>query len=234
MFARVFVCLSLIALISGCGSDTSWYFCSGSEQFCSVDLPDKDDDKPVTIGAVEVARSTPEVIETGLLSDGLEETLSKSPELVAGWLIAGSIGVLADDSDNAATSRFLDNNRYWLTLNEDRVTTDDQTLAVALELLTLVARSRDPAVAGAAGRTAKLVKLAGAPSPEAALDSQADTAADAAVQASELIAAYTPDRCCSVDELMAAAVLLCDSAQLPAADEVTKACALARQWLSSD
>ena len=37
---RLVFCLSLAALLSGCGSDTSWYFCSGSEEFCRVDLPD--------------------------------------------------------------------------------------------------------------------------------------------------------------------------------------------------
>lgn len=234
---RLVFCLSLAALLSGCGSDTSWYFCSGSEEFCRVDLPDDDDDddKPVTSGAVQVARSTPQPIETGLLVDGLGEVLNKSPELVAGWLIAGSLGLLADDSDNAAASRFLDDNRYWLALSEDRTIMAERALMAGLELLKFVAESRDPALAGAAaGRAAKLVALSGTVPVDPVSDADSSLPSASSAQAALVLAGYSAENCCSVAELMAAAVLLCESAQLPTATEVANACVAAGRWLQAD
>ena len=232
MFVRLIFSLSLAVLMSSCGSDTSWYVCSGSAEFCRIDPPDEEDDKPVTIGAVEISRSTPQPIEAGLPADGLEELLDQAPELVAGWLIAGSLGLLVDDSDNAAASRFLDNNRYWLALNEEREVTDDRLLAAGLRLLKLVAESRDPDVAdAAAGIAAKMVTLSGAESSEPPPTDQTE---QVIAQASDLVSGYSPDSCCSVDELMATAVLLCESAQLPAADAVADACAVANRWLREE
>jgi hypothetical protein len=229
---RIVLLFSLAGILTGCGSDTAWYVCSGSAEFCGINPPDKDDDKPLTISAVEVSRSTPQAIENDLPADGLAEVLGKSPELVAGWLLAGSLGVLSDDSDNAAVSRFLDNNRYWLAVNEDRTLAADKALIAGLELLGYVAASRDPELAGeAVGKAEKLVTLI-----------QVDTVARNTVTpqndvnglASQVLGGYSADDCCSTAQLMAAAVILCDSAELPAVAEVENACAAARRWLLDD
>ena len=97
MLVRTWVLTFVVAVLAGCGSDTSWYVCSGSAEFCGTDRAISGD-RPVAVAAIVVAQSTPQDIDNGLSEDALENTLSKNPELVAGWLIAGSLAVLAEGS----------------------------------------------------------------------------------------------------------------------------------------
>lgn len=241
MLTRMLFSLVLVATLAGCGGDTSWYVCSGSAEFCGTDRT-VDDDKPVGVAAIVVAQTTPGAIDSGLQDDGLETTLSQAPELVAGWLIAGSLAVLADDSDNAMVSGFLDDNRYWLTVNQDSLITGDDALSAGLALLAAVADQRDPLVAGAADqRIEKMLSLS--PADSSSADGAAMPAsADLLDQAQTLLSGFTQADCCSAGELMAAAVLLCESEALTAKAlennfpnaEVDAACQAARDWLQKN
>ena len=226
--------LILSLLLAGCGGDTSWYFCSGSDEFCSVDRrvddgqqdDEEDEEQAVTASALALSRKIPGVVQDGLAVDALQSTLATSPDLVAGWIMAGSLGVLADDSDDAAVSAFLDANRYWLTVN-DSARVDSPEMLAGLRLFVNVAGTRDPEMSAAANR---LISDSAVPVILASEDVDA--------QARTLVAGVVDSECCQAPELMAAAVLLCDrliesGSTQSAAPSVSAGCASAERWLSA-
>lgn len=214
LFQRLTLGVLFALLLSGCGGDTSWYVCSGSGDFCSADR-DRDDekDKPLTISALDVARKTPQLIQEGLVMDGLRETAQQQPDLISGWLMVSSLGLLVDDSDNASASRFLDDTRYWLTSN-DEIDAKQPLLSSGLRLLVSVSAQRDPAVASAASAALSSAKTV----PESL--EVADTSSTLRFAATVMRDLDT-ERCCDTAQLMAATVLLCDD--LPSVSEVTSA-----------
>jgi hypothetical protein len=223
--------------LSGCGDNTSWYFCSGS--LCGADIDqDEDEDveeeQPVTVTALNVARTTPEKVRSGLDLDGLHTLVEENPDLLAGWMLAGSLGLLVDDSDSEATTRFLDGNRYWLS-NPPSLPAENKLLQVSLQMLTEVAAQRDGAVAAAAAASVAPVQTAAE-----------NTAESVEAQVSELAAQLVHNsqsqsqesggetRCCSAQLLTAVSVVLCDQLAGAAQTELTTgACQSARQWFSS-
>ena len=223
LFKRLTLSFLLALLLSACGGDTSLYFCSGTGDFCSADRDrDDEEDKPLTISALEVARKTPRLIQEGLVMDGLRETAQQQPELISGWLMVSSLGLLVDDSDNASASRFLDDTRYWLTGNNE-IDVDQPLLDSGLRLLALVSAQRDPAVASAASTALRAVKTV----PES---SEATDPSSTLPLAATVMRDLDADRCCNTAQLMAATVLLCED--LPSSNEVTAAaCRAAGNWL---
>lgn len=235
MFRKSTLALIVFLLLAGCGGNTSWYFCSGSDEFCSADRriddgheddEDKDEEQAVTASALSLSRKIPQVVQDGLAVDALQTALVESPEVVAGWLIAGSIGALADDTDDATLSAFLDANRYWLTVN-DNARVDNPEMLTGLRLLTSVATTRDPQVAAAANRL-----ISGSDAPMVLISEDVDAVAR------PLVAGAVDSQCCQTSELMAAAVLLCgqliESGSTQATTpSVSAACASAERWLSA-
>ena len=184
------------------------------------------EEQAVTASALSLSRKTPQVLQDGLALDALQTALVQSPDLVAGWMMAGSLGALVDDSDDAAVSAFLDANRYWLTVNGN-VRVANPQLLTGLRLLANVADTRDPQVAASAHR------LIGESDAPLLLISE-----DVDAVARSLVRGAAESECCHAPELMAAAVLLCDrliesGSTQAAAPSVSAGCASAERWLSA-
>ena len=226
LFQRLIFSVLVALLLAGCGGDTSWYVCSGTGDFCSADRDlDEEEDQPLTVSALDVARKTPQLIQEGLMMDGLRETVQQKPELISGWLMVSSLGLLVDDSDNASASRFLDDTRYWLMSN-DEIGADQPLLGSGLRLLASVSAERDPAVAAAAASAT--LQAAAVPENREVVDS-----VSAQQLAATLMREVDADRCCDTTQLMAASVLLCED--LPSLNKATAAaCLAAGNWLLND
>lgn len=237
MIRNLLTAAAAATLLAACGGNTSVYFCSGSDEFCKRTWQPDDDSTAsgaaasadeaaqASANALEIARKTPVLIEQGLAMDSLEQALNTSPDAVGGWLLAASLGLLVDDSDNAAASRFFDQNRYWLA-GADPLGGDSEVLEAGVLLLADVAETRDPAVAEDASGLAKEVTLAWeTPSP------------DIGVTARNTMASGLTDTCCSAAVLASAAVVLCDDLGSPDATAndpslTPQVCAVARGWLT--
>jgi|GEM_PF-4631554 len=231
--------LVILSVLSGCGSNTSWYFCSGGPEFCSVDRdpaqPDPDEpqeEQPISAAALQIARSMPVEITAGLDLDGLETTAQTAPDLLAGWLLAGSLGLLLDDSDSAAAARFLDANRYWLS-DPPELPEDNKLMDVGLELLGKVALTRDVVVAEQAAALGSKRAAAVDGDVTAAVSAEAESLLAGELARSMERAGSIEEDCCDAALLNAAAVTLCDELAATAAGEPeTAACPVVRQWLS--
>lgn len=231
------IALTSAALLAGCGGNTSWYFCSGSDAFCARNLhldggtgntDDGSPDEPpdVRSSALDVARKTPQLVENGLETDALQGALDTSPDAIGGWLLTGSLGLLVDDADNASASRFFDQNRYWLA-SARPLDGRSELLEAGLLLLAAVAEERDPEVAATAARLARGSSV----EPDEAV-------ADVSLLARDFLVGAAAATCCSVRVLAAAAVVLCDDLETDAAAPAQEAaaataCAAARGWFST-
>ncbi len=224
---RLVFLIMLGAALSGCGGNTSWYFCSGTDEFCSRERHlGEEDEKPqgaspsAVDAALELSRKTPRLVEDGLAADGLKKAVTDSPEAVGGWLISGSLALLVDASDNAVSSRFFDQARYFLA-SPPAIPPHADVLESGLALLATVAAARDPAVAERAARLVRGVSIQAAEEVPAA----------AAARAQVLSAG---GECCSLKTQAAAAVVLCDALAEPASETVTLSCQVARGWLGEE
>jgi len=208
--------LATAILAGGCGGNTSVYFCSGSAEFCdrtrqfAEEDTDGNDSTPTTVdqsaGALAIARTTPRVIEKGLEASALKDEVEAVPDMVGGWLLVASLGLLVDGTDAAAAARFYDQNRYWLGIAPP-VAGQSSVLDAGLKLLASVSAESDPAVAEAAGRLVRDVQFETADTP---LDGEAARASLAAALRMAAASAAGSD-CCTDETLAAAAVVLCDA-----------------------
>ena len=224
--------VALVLVLTGCGSDTTVFVCSGSAEFCNNfrdATTSSADSESVPVSALQIARKTPGLIQQGLAADQLDKASSETPAMVGAWLLTSSLGLLVDNGDNEAATRFFDETRFWL-LQRDVSARADELLHAGLAVTVVAAGQGDPAVAEAAARLLSTVQV-----PGAAPDVLA-TAADAA----RVLAAAAPEavgeNCCSTILLAASAVALCDD--LAAAGVVTdirvgQACVVAQSWLAS-
>ena len=231
--------LLAVILAAGCGGNTSWYFCTGDEEFCSqfrnTTATDSGEGstqsppaKPTAGGtALAIARKTPQLVEQGLAADRLETLVRESPETVGAWLLLAIVGLLVDDSDNLAATRFFDQNRYWLA-GDWRLPDGEVVLAAGLDALAVAARDRDPAIA-----------------------EQAKRLSAAAFAEHDFTAGPTPDlvaillgpaqielagSCCSQRVLAAGVVQLCTAVRFDeltesAQNAIAAACQVAAGWL---
>lgn len=211
-------------LLSACGGNTSVYFCSGTDEFCSG-VRDREEDEDKTAVAAEqaltLARKTPRVIEAGLEVDQLQSVSQQSPSALGGWLLLTSLGAIFDDGDNAALSGFFDRVRVWLAADKpaDGV---DPVLTAGMALLAQVASERDPAVAEAlSARLERRPALA-----ESLSDAGGTWSTRTLVQ--ELDA---NGECCSERALAVASLVLCGALEASERQEALQACAVADDWL---
>ncbi len=215
----------LMLLLGACGGNTSVYFCSGSEEFCSG-VRDREEDEDKTAVAAEqaltLARKTPSVIEGGLEADQLKTVAREAPSALGGWLLLTSLGVIVDDGDNAALSGFFDRVRVWLSA-EDTTDAADPVLSAGMALLAQLAEERDPAVAEALRARLAGEPMAAAPTPVA------EGSRLVPLLAAEL---ETGGDCCSERSLAAASLVLCTTLATGKRQQAGEACAVADRWLT--
>ena len=223
------LCLvAIAAVLAGCGG-TTIAFCSGGDEFCDnfflkigpdqthpdeedgeVDGPDPDAEATATAvleAALKIARLTPGPIEVALANDRMADLVVDRPDLVGLWLIQASLGRLWEANDNVATTRFLDQNRSWLSTrarHERQVAVSETHLLVSgLGLFAAFAADLDPAAAEAALSRVDAIQLGG-------LDSVSVPGRFTA-RAGRMVtrAARATPGCCAAADLAAAAVVLC-------------------------